>query len=515
MSNEDESVRIVWQPLPGSQAAAVSCPCNEILYEGSRGPGKTDSQVMFFRSHVGKGYGNHWRGVILDRQYSSLEDLIAKTKRWFPEFKDGAKFLASKGELKWVWKTGEELMFRQITKPEDYQKFHGQELPFIGWNELTKFANSKCYDLMKSCNRSGFLPLEHTPRKIAAETGAITWLTENGLPLPNIPLVIFSTTNPIGPGHNWVKKRFIDVADAGEVHRITTNVFNPRTCQREDVTRTQVRLFGSYKENRYLDAAYVANLENETDPNRRKAWLHGDWDIVSGGALDDLWNRNVHVIPRFKIPKEWDLDRAFDWGSTHPASVGWYATANGEEVELPDGTRFAPRRGSVIRFAEWYLCHPKDDNTGLHMSGGDIANGILEREMALLKAGWITSFPLPGPADNQIFENPQSDVKSIADKMAENGVRWTRSNKSAGTRKGGLQLVRDALQASIKREGPGLYFTDNCKHAISLLPILPRDPDDPDDVDTMAEDHLYDELRYRMLDASKKWHGPIKTKFPT
>lgn len=845
----NSEAKIVWQPLPGSQAAAISCPCNELLYEGSRGPGKTDAQVMFFRSHVGKGYGSYWRGIIFDRQYSSLEDLIAKSKRWFPEFGDGAKFLSSKGDLKWVWPTGEELLFRQITKEADYNKYHGHEyclgvgslvstikgnvaiekleigdlvatpngfkpitrifprkvkpcvsattycengnligsqyqsenhrmlsnglasceelsglsqiyhklpetsprrgasgkssvcghlktlggcdhklealdgraristslfpnvlqrlakafasilltpflllayalsgkpirrrifskscepsrerkedrieplscrvlpieqpqspiaedlsahvppsaLPdsdkesdfqwhcfadfgphgelaqsgkeifltvpllqsdaltlfqnhqmtdggereaghnpprrliyrhpytderiesvrefrlgfvrlvacgemetidievggencyltpcglvnkncFIGWNELTKFPNGKCYDIMKSCNRSGFLPLEHTPHKLDKDGNKI-WLTKTGEVLPNIPLVIFSTTNPIGPGHNWVKKRFIDVAAPGEIVYEKTNVFDPRLGERRDIVKSKVRLFGSYKENRYLDPVYVASLENEKDPNRRKAWLHGDWNIVAGGALDDLWNPEVHVLTdggKFQVPKDWQIDRAFDWGSTHPASVGWYALANGEEMILPNGETFAPRKGSIVRFAEWYLTNPDADNEGLKMSAGDIAIGILEREMAMMKKKQILTIPNPGPADNQIFQNPQSDELSIANKMKENGVNWTRSDKSAGSRINGLQLVRDRLEASIRGEGPGLYFTDACKHAISLLPVLPRDPDKPDDVDTLAEDHLYDEVRYRVLDGSKKLTGSLKTTY--
>lgn len=32
--------KAVWKPLPGSQSLSLSCPCNEILYEGTRGPGK-------------------------------------------------------------------------------------------------------------------------------------------------------------------------------------------------------------------------------------------------------------------------------------------------------------------------------------------------------------------------------------------------------------------------------------------------------------------------------------------
>lgn len=507
---QGDAVKVVWKPLPGSQASAISCPCNVILYEGSRGPGKTDAQVMFFRSRVGKGYGKFWRGVIFDREYKNLDDLISKSERWFPEFKDGARFLRSKSDYKWVWPTGEELLFRQYKRDSDYWNYHGQEFPFIGWNELSKFATPKPFDMMLSCNRSGFIPEEHTPRNPDG-----TFATPDGRPLPEIQLVIFATTNPYGPGHNWVKKRFIDPAEPGQILKEVTNVYNPRSGKREDIIRTQVRLFGSYKENRYLSPQYVATLEGIKDTNRRKAWLEGDWNIVAGGAFDDLWNESVHVVDDFIIPKGWHVDRTFDWGSSHPFSVGWYAIANGEEVRTLNGDLWAPRRGSVIRFAEWYGCNPDGDNEGLRMSATDIAGGILEREMKMLKAGIISKYPEAGPADNQIWQNPQSDVKSISDKMLAEGVEWLRSDKSPGSRKNGLQLVRDALQASVRGEGPGLFFTRSCRYATSLLPVLPRDEEDPDDVDTLAEDHIFDELRYKILDASKKWGAGIKTKYPT
>ncbi|MWU82355.1 terminase, partial [Escherichia coli] len=49
--------KAVWKPLPGSQSLSLSCPCNEILYEGTRGPGKTAAQLARFRRLVGLGYG--------------------------------------------------------------------------------------------------------------------------------------------------------------------------------------------------------------------------------------------------------------------------------------------------------------------------------------------------------------------------------------------------------------------------------------------------------------------------
>ena len=506
----DDALNVVWKPLPGSQALAVACPCNVLLYEGSRGPGKTDAQVMFFRSKVGKGYGKFWRGVIFDREYKNLDDLISKSERWFPQFKDGARFLRSKSDYKWIWPTGEELLFRQFKKETDYWNYHGQEFPFIGWNELSKFATPKPFDLMLSCNRTGFIPEEHTPKD---ETGAFK--TADKKPLPEVPLIVFATTNPYGPGHGWVKKRFIDVADPGQILTETTNVYNPRTGKREDITRTQTRLFGSYRENRYLSPQYVAVLESITDPNRRKAWLMGDWNIVAGGMFDDVWRETVHVIDEFPIPKAWRIDRAFDWGSSHPFSVGWYAEANGEAVTMPSGKIFQPRKGSLIRFAEWYGCLEGGTNEGIRMSGPDIAAGIMEREMNMMKRGIIKTLPKPGPADGQIFQMRESDVASIASKMEAEGVAWKAADKSAGSRINGWQLVRDALRNATAGEGMGLFFTKACRNAIALLPTTPRDEENLDDVDTLAEDHIPDEVRYRVLDASRKWSGNIKTQHAT
>ncbi|MWS88876.1 terminase, partial [Escherichia coli] len=63
--------KAVWKPLPGSQSLSLSCPCNEILYEGTRGPGKTAAQLARFRRLVGLGYGSFWRGVIFDTEYKN------------------------------------------------------------------------------------------------------------------------------------------------------------------------------------------------------------------------------------------------------------------------------------------------------------------------------------------------------------------------------------------------------------------------------------------------------------
>lgn len=515
---------VVWQPIPrSSQAYALDTRCDHTLYHGTRGPGKTVTQLMRFRRRVGLGYGSYWRGIILDKEFKNLSDLVAQSKRFFKAFDDGAKFLESASEYKWVWPTGEELLIRHAKKESDYDAFHGHEYPFIGWNELTKHTTSTLYDKMMSTNRSSFTPERDTPKKIDEKGNELTdakgnpiYNTPDGKPLPAIPLEVFSTTNPSGPGHNWVKRRFITCARNGEVVRRTVRVFNPKTKQDEDVVKTQVAIFGSYRENIYLDVKYIAELDTLTksDPNLRKAWLQGSWDVTAGGALDDLWALETHVLPRFVIPQNWRIDRSLDWGSSHPFSVGWWAEANGEEVILPGGRVFCPPPGTLIQFAEWYGTEEIGTNKGLKLSAKDVAEGIKRREIEMMQSGWILSQPSGGPADNQIRDVRESDVDTIEKKMRDAGIRWTDSDKSPGSRKNGLQLIRDRLQAAIEKEGPGLYFMQNCEGSIDTLPALPRDEEKIDDVDTDSEDHAYDMVRYRVLKGNNRFAESLSVSLP-
>lgn len=470
----------------------------------------TDSQLMRFRSRVGQGYGRHWRGIIFDREYKNLDDLVSKSMRWFPEFKDGCRFINSKSDYKWVWKTGEELLFRTVKKDQDYWSYHGQEFPFIGWNELTKYPTGNLFEMMMSCNRSSFRP-EDFPFYINGwkfeRDNVIEYVSadhryaEQRL-LPEISLEVFATCNPHGTGHNWIKKKFINASPMGKILRNTVNVYNPRTQKREDVVKTQVHIFGSYRENKYLSPEYVATLESIDEPNKKKAWLHGDWDVVAGGMFDDLWDTSQHVVTPFKIPESWRIDRSFDWGSSAPFSVGWWAESDGSEVVLPNGKIMSTIRGDIFRIKEWYGSNGRP-NEGLRMLDEDIAAGIVEREIS----SGLHLRVVPGPADGSIFnvENGNSTAARMAAKVkvlgkVHPGVTWMRADKSSGSRKAGWgklrTYLRDAkqpylldqfgkpiLDKPIPREKPGLFVFNTCKNFIDLVPCLPRSEKDPDDVD--------------------------------
>lgn len=454
----DRPYEVVWEALPGSQKLFLSCPIFEVLYSGTRGPGKTDTLLMDFLQDVGKGWGSEWRGVIFRTQFRDLNDIVQKSLKWFPRIIRGAKFNWAKYE--WIFPDGESLLFRHIKKPSDYQAYHGHAYPFIGFEELTNWPDDVVYKLMMSCCRSTVVGM---PRKFRA------------------------TTNPYGVGFNWVKARFRLPTMA---HKVIRDKGKPE----------RVAILGYLQENVHLLAAepdYPDRIrEAARNHSELMAWLFGSWDITAGGMFDDLWDRTVHVVEPFDIPHTWRIDRSFDWGSSSPFSVQWWAESDGCDVETPRGHR-STIRGDLFLIYEWYGWRKNQPNVGLRMLGSDIAKGIIERE----KLWGIHDRVVPGPADNQVFDEENGNC--VAADMEAEGVEWERSDKSAGSRKQGWEQMRKRLQHSKRKRGepreyPGLFvFKGRGEQFERTVPSLPRCDKDPDDVDTEAEDHAGDSARYR------------------
>lgn len=510
-SFDDYDPNVVWRPIKGSsQEIAIDSRADITFYYGTRGPGKTSTQLMFFRKYVGIGYGKFLKGILFDREFKHLADVVAQAKRFFLAFGD-CKFNSSTSEYKFVWDTGEELLFRHAKKLTDYDTYHGHEYPIIMYNEICKWPTLEFYDKMMSTNRSSFTPRRDTPRN---RDGGFA--TPDGKPLPNIPLKVFITGNPNGPGHNAVKRRFISCCSVGTVFVRESEVFNPRTQKEEIVKKTQIAIFGSYKENVYLAPEYIATLHELTrnNENLRKSWLEGSWDHNDGGFFDSLWNSDVHVIDRFPIPSGWRIDRSGDWGSSHPFSIGWWAEANGEEVVLDNGEVFCPVRGSLIQIYEWYGSKEIGTNKGLKLSPQDLAYGITDIDNDLNQNGWISGHVYDGPMDNNIENVTRTDIETIKKTMSDCGVNWTKSDKSPGSRTNGFQLFRDRLENASIGEGKAIYFMRNCVASIETIPNLPRDDEKIDDIDTSSEDHCADMVRYRILSGNNRIVTKLNIEYP-
>lgn len=457
-----------WCPQPGSQVAFLMAhTVFEVLYEGTRGPGKTDCLLMDFFQHVGKGWGAEWRGILFRQTYPQLADVINKSKKWFRLLCPGAKY--NESSHTWTFPDGEQLLLRHMKTPDDYWSYHGHAYPWIGWEELCNWADSKCYTVMMSCCRST---------------------------KPGMPRCYRATTNPYGPGHNWVKLRFRLPQSRGKIIRDSM-----RDGEREP---PRVAIHGSIYENKILlhaDPEYIPKIRAAArNASELKAWLEGSWDIVAGGMFDDIWRGDVHVVPPFPlryVPKGWKIDRSHDWGSSKPFANLWFAESNGEPFEW-NGRTYGRVRGDLYIIQEWYGWDGKTRNEGVRMLAKDVGRGVIDRE-----EDWdIKGRVLPGPADSAIYD--EENGNNIAKDMEKAGCRWVPADKGPGSRKQGWEQIRKMLKGALPnpkggpREEPGLFIFSWCLQTLETLPILSRDDKDLDDVDTDAEDHIGDALRYRV-----------------
>ncbi len=471
-------VNVVWEPIPNSsQGLAITCPAKEILYSGNRGVGKTDLMLARYALGVNQGFGSEYVGVIFRTEYKGLESIKKKGINFFGKIFPGVKFKESPTAYKFVFPKGEELLLRFGSKEDDYKPFHGQEYPFIAFDELTNWADSVFYDNVITCCRCS---------------------------IAGVPKVIFATTNSYGVGHSWVKEKFV-VPDRKGGTIITNETGN-----------TQCVIYGSLLENFHLlnaDPTYINTLKAIKNKAKRMAWLYGDWDLQAGGFYDEVWDPDFHVIEPFDIPRTWKIDRSHDWGKSHPFATYWWAESDGSPILYKDGSRTGTTKGDLFCIYEHYGCVKGEANVGLKMSPSIVADMTKNIDARIEKQ--YNNAVRPGPADSQIFATDAE--KTIATYMQERGVSWEKVVKGPGSRPRGWAVVGDMLETSIlkldstyfRNKGypeqedsyilnkRGLYFFNNCEHAIRTVSVLKQDPKNLDDVQTDCEDHAWDAIRYR------------------
>ncbi|MGG2396332.1 hypothetical protein ACJRW5_05185 [Pseudomonas sp. SH1-B] len=473
--------KIIWKPMPGSQEMFLRLGqpeflVTELLFHGSRGNGKSDALIMGFCQHVGKGWGSFWKGIIFRKEFKNLEDIISTSQRIIPRAFPGARWIGGK-VCKWVFPTGEVLMFSHIKKHSDYEKFHGWQLTYIGWDELATWATPELYESMMSLLRTAYIPTPEQPQ------------------IP--PLQVRATTNPWGIGRHWVYKRFIEGRKPGEI------VLN------DDGTRQLCALFGTIFENIYINKSYIKNvLMKLVDPAKRAAWLLGDWNAVDTSSMfGAVWSNRVVMKP-FPIPKGWRIDRSFDFGQSTPYCGLWHAEANGEAATLPDGTRFCPPAGSIIVIGEDYGTEENargeqvTPDAGLFLPARAIGKRLKDREKRLTDSGILAGHTIhPGAADSQIYNGKQvQGQQTVAAELEAEGMKFVPADKAPGSRVNSAQLAFQRLSATKldSPDSPHLYIFAGCRYLIGCLPSIARDEDNMDACKKGPDDHAWDALAYRL-----------------
>lgn len=460
--------KLAWAPQAGPQAAYVNCPVFEVCYGGARGGGKTSGSLGDWLLHEHE-YGKHARGLFIRRNLTDLEDTIEEARNLFEPL--GAHWRSQKSEFRFP--SGALLRFRYLERDEDASKYQGHEYTRVYVEELTQFASDKPVMKLKGALRS-----RH-----------------------GVPCGFRATCNPGGPGHSWVKARYID---PGAWKIVYEEFANPFTGENQRLGR--VFIPARLSDNPLLleaDPLYVAKLQQTGSAELVKAWLMGDWNIVEGAFFEN-WRQDRHEIRPFKIPEDWTRFTSLDWGSAAPFSVGWWTIAGDDtRAETETGSTITIPRGAMVRYREWYGCEKNQPNVGVKLTAEQVADGILEREQADEKITYRV-------ADPAIFaENggPSIGQRMILRKVVQKAADNKRIAQKGAM--GGWDQMRERLRG-VAFDRPMIVTFVTCRDSIRTIPALQHDPNRAEDLDTDGEDHAADEWRYACM--SRPWARPAPPK---
>jgi|ERR1035437_11017 PBSX family phage terminase large subunit len=283
-----------WHPFPKQELALKqSTDVFEILFGGSRGPGKTDAGLAWLLYDI-----THpmFRALVIRRNSDDLSDWIDRAGSMYRRY--GVKIAYRPAVL--TFPSGAVIKTGHLKDDNAYGKYQGHEYHRMLIEELTQIPSERRYlQLIASCRS-----------------------TVRGLPAQ-----VFATTNPGGQGHSWVKNRFVEPSPPGVVFKDATS------------GRKRVFIQSTVDDNPLLnevDPNYILFLDSlkDTDEQLYKAWRLGSWDVWAGQAFREfIYDR--HVINTLPVPIE-DMTNiiSLDWGFNHHGAAYWQGVCPEDELGI-------------------------------------------------------------------------------------------------------------------------------------------------------------------------------------
>ena len=421
----------------------------EALYGGAAGGGKSDAEVVEATRQV---HNSQYQGLIMRKTYPELTELINRSIELYTAIFPGAKYNDSKHV--WTFPSGAKIYFGAMQHKKDKIKYQGKQFQFVGIDEATHFSLEEVDFLKSRCRARG----------------------------PGQRCYVRLTANPGGPGHGWVKERFISQGPNKRINEI----FEIETPEGKKIRQIRDRIFipATVFDNKKLlqnDPNYLSVLASLGEADRR-AFLYGDWDSFNGQAFTEWRNdpthyhdhKYTHVIEPFTIPLNWKIYRSYDFGYSKPFAMAWYAIST-------DGT--------IYRIKEFYGWNGTP-NVGLKWEPAKQAAELakFEKEDEVLK-----HFKIYGVADPAIWE--RSSGESIANLMERQGMYFDKADNSRIPGK-----MQCHYRLSFDENGRSKFYCFNtCKQFIRTIPNIVYSDTHVEDINTEGEDHIYDEWRYLMM----------------
>ncbi len=241
-------------PWPRQQAF-LGLTCREAFYGGAAAGGKSEALLMAALQYVDTpGYA----ALILRKDTQRLRlagGLIPRSHQWLHG--RGARW--NQANLRWSFPTAgapATLSFGYLANAQDKFRYGSSEYQFIAFDELTEFAEEDYLFLFSRLRRN---------REVEA------------------PLRMRAASNPGGPGHAWVKRRFLGESPP-------RGGGGPAVLWNGDIAFVPARIVDNPA---VEEAEYRRSLELLPTVLREQL-MEGDWSIQAQGLIRPEWLRYFH-----------------------------------------------------------------------------------------------------------------------------------------------------------------------------------------------------------------------------
>jgi phage terminase large subunit-like protein len=231
----------------------------EAFYGGAAGGGKSTALLMGALQYA---YVPGYAALILRRDLPRLSlpgGLVPKSHEWLR----GSQATWNARRCQWTFPTGgppATITFGYLHSPLDKYRYCSSEYQYIAFDELTEFDEEDYLFLFSRLRRT------------------------HGL---SAPLRIRSASNPGGPGHLWVKNRFINL------HSLAAGGRQAAEAQTRGVFVSGGRGYvpALIADNPHLLGDEYRQSLIHLPPVIRERLLHGDWSIQEEGVFKRQWLR--------------------------------------------------------------------------------------------------------------------------------------------------------------------------------------------------------------------------------
>jgi hypothetical protein len=407
------------------------------------------------------GHSDGW-ALHMRRTFPRLKDTIARAHRMFPQIDPDVQWNEKDSIFK--FSSGFRYQFGHCKDRVDYNNYLGQHYTHLAFDELIEFLQEQ-YQFIGSRLRTGDPVLKHLLKNRSASNPRLGGNKGEDISVDD-------------PG--WVKKYFVDPWPEGN------KVLRRKLVRKDGSTFYRTKLFMPATLYDNPNKEFIKQYEEEllSKPKHiRDVYLLGKWDGIMGSFLEDTWNPTIHVCKPFKIPNNWPIFRAMDWGYKTAGMIGWYAVH-------PEGT-----------------CYKFFEIAFKDKTATEVAKMVKQFEEKNKLWDPLKGSLTYGPADTQIWEERGNSAVTKYMEFVENGVDWCQADKKSREVNASVLVSRLRDHENFTKT-PGLVIFENCVMTRKVLPAMETDLNNLEQPKKGGYDHPYDETTYAMQYAKQELDAP-------